>query len=71
MIAMPKLFTDNKVNPNVFQAAIARFFKRSWADNSAASGLNGRHSVARYCSRAWNQDCCCRPISCRLRRWEP
>ena len=35
MIAMPKLFSDNKVNPNVFQAAIARIFKRSWAGNSA------------------------------------
>ena len=36
MIAMPKLFTDNKVNPNVFQAAIARFFKRTWASNGAS-----------------------------------
>ena len=29
MIALPKLFAGNKVNPNVFQAAISRFLRRA------------------------------------------
>ena len=29
MIALPKLFAGNKVNPNVFRAALTRFFRRA------------------------------------------
>lgn len=42
MIALPKFFAGNKVNPNVFQAAIGRFFRKAMPAKKAEQPLQRR-----------------------------